>query len=192
MDDREEFAGIGFFALDHRRVLQMLVETGVAAAIAGKPVGQEMGPRHDVRLEEGAEFGTRRGWQHGDPGVAGEEPVLTLHGMAVFSLLVLCAGTFSTAATTRLLSGWAVLRPELVGSPRPPMKASSASRNPPADGPDPRSPRGAACAPWSRPSDTPPPVRAAEIWPRRRACRDPSDRRQETTSPSPSASAETL
>src|SRR3984893_16493836 len=51
--------------------------------------GQEMGPGHDVRLEEGAEFGTRRRWQHGDPGVAGEEPVLTLHGMAVFSLLVL-------------------------------------------------------------------------------------------------------
>jgi uncharacterized protein (TIGR00730 family) len=74
MDDREEFAGIGFFALDHRRVLQMLVEASVAAAIAGKPVGQEMGPGHDVRLEEGAEFGTRRGWQHGDPGVAGEEP----------------------------------------------------------------------------------------------------------------------
>src|SRR5258706_16206066 len=77
------------FALDHRRVLQMLVKASVAAAIAGKPVGQEMGPGHDVRLEEGAEFGTRRGWQHGDPGVAGEEPVLTLHGMAVFSLLVL-------------------------------------------------------------------------------------------------------
>jgi hypothetical protein len=30
------------------------------------------------------------------------------------------AGTFSTAATTRLLSGLAVLRPGLVGSPRPP------------------------------------------------------------------------
>ena len=62
MDDREELAGIGSFALDHRRVLQMLVEAGVAAAIAGKPVGQEMGPGHDVRLEEGAEFGARRGW----------------------------------------------------------------------------------------------------------------------------------
>jgi hypothetical protein len=48
-------------AVDHRRVLQMLVEAGVAAAIAGKPVGQEMGPGHDVRLEEGAEFGARRG-----------------------------------------------------------------------------------------------------------------------------------
>ncbi len=40
-------------------------------------------------------------------------------------------------------------------------------------------------------SDTSPPVRAAEIWPRRRACRDPSGRRRETTSPTPSASDET-
>src|SRR6266851_4100700 len=89
MDDREELAGIDSFALDHRRVLQMLAEAGVAAAIAGKPVGQEMGPGRNVRLEEGAEFGARRGRQHGDPGVAGEEPVLTLHGVAVFSFLVL-------------------------------------------------------------------------------------------------------
>src|ERR1700694_436487 len=89
MDDREELAGIGSFALDHWRVLQMLAEAGVATAIAGKPVGQEMGLGRDVRLEEGAEFGARRGRQHGNPGVAGEEPVLTLHGMAVLSLLVL-------------------------------------------------------------------------------------------------------
>src|SRR6266481_8302914 len=60
-----------------------------------------------------------------------------------------------------------------------------------ADGPDPRSARGAACAPWSRPSGTPPPVRAAEIRPTRRACRGPSGRRQETTSRDPSASDET-
>jgi hypothetical protein len=34
MDDREELASIGAFALHHRRVLQMLAEGGVAAAIA--------------------------------------------------------------------------------------------------------------------------------------------------------------
>src|SRR5882724_1444249 len=67
----------------------MLAKGGVAAAIAGEPVGQEMGPGREVRLEEAAEFSARRGRQHGDPGVAGEEPVLTLHGMTVFSLLVL-------------------------------------------------------------------------------------------------------
>jgi hypothetical protein len=63
MDDREELAGIGCCALDHRRVLQMLAEASVAAAIAGKPVGQEMGLGCNVRLEEGAEFGARRGRQ---------------------------------------------------------------------------------------------------------------------------------
>src|SRR6201993_1533448 len=68
---------------------QMLAEAGVTTAIAGKPVGQEMGLRCNVRLEEGAEFGAGRGRQHGDPGVAGEEPVLALYGMAVFPLLVL-------------------------------------------------------------------------------------------------------
>src|SRR5271155_920666 len=34
--------------------------------------------------------------------------------------------------------------------------------------------------------------RAAEIWPRRRACRGPSGRRQQNTSTTPSASNETL
>src|SRR6516164_11248706 len=96
MDDREERAGIGAFVLDHRGVLQMPAEGGVAAAITGEPVGQQMRPGCDIGLEKGAEFGARRGRQHGDPGVAGEEPVLTLYG----------------------------------GSPRPPMKVSSASRKP--------------------------------------------------------------
>src|SRR5207248_11442639 len=76
--------------------------------------------------------------------LAGEEPVLTLHGMSVFAVLVwfFGAGTFSTAATSRLLSGLAVLRPRLVGSPRPPMKVSSASRKP-------RSGRaGSSLSPW--------------------------------------------
>jgi hypothetical protein len=40
VDDREELAGIGALVLDHRGVLQILTEIGLAAAIAGKPVGQ--------------------------------------------------------------------------------------------------------------------------------------------------------
>ena len=77
------------FVLDHWRVLQMLGEGGIAAAITREPVGQQMGPGRDIVFEEGAELGTRRGRQHRDAGVAGEEPVLALHGMPVFSLLVL-------------------------------------------------------------------------------------------------------
>ena len=48
MDDREEGAGIGGFVLDYWRVLQMLAESGVAAAITREPVGQEdeTRPRH--------------------------------------------------------------------------------------------------------------------------------------------------
>ena len=42
VDDREEFSGIGAVVLDHRGVFQILAEIGVAAAIAGKPVGQQM------------------------------------------------------------------------------------------------------------------------------------------------------
>ena len=53
----------------------MLAEGGIAAAIGGEPVGQEMGPGCDIRLEKGAEFGARRGRQNRDPGVAGEEAV---------------------------------------------------------------------------------------------------------------------
>jgi hypothetical protein len=40
-----------------------------------------------------------------------------------------CSG-YSGRAAWRLKLGLAVLRPELIGSPRPPMKVSSASRNP--------------------------------------------------------------
>ena len=67
----------------------MLAEIGVAAAIAGKPVGQQMRMGGDIGLEKGAEFGTRGGRQHGDAGIAGEEAVLTLQGVPVLSLLVL-------------------------------------------------------------------------------------------------------
>src|SRR5437764_13133983 len=82
VDDREEGAGIGGFVLDHWRVLQMLAESGVAAAITREPVGQEMRPGRDTLFEEGAEFGTPRGRQHRDAAVTGEEPVLTSGGVS--------------------------------------------------------------------------------------------------------------
>jgi hypothetical protein len=63
MNDREERAGIGAVVLDHRRVLQMLAEGGIAAAIAGEPVGQEMRPGRDITPQKGAELGARRGRQ---------------------------------------------------------------------------------------------------------------------------------
>jgi hypothetical protein len=89
MDDREELAGVGAFVLDHGRVPEVLAEGGITAAISREPVGQEVRLGLDIRPEEGAEFGARRGRQHGDPRVAGKEPVLTLDGMPVFSFLVL-------------------------------------------------------------------------------------------------------
>jgi hypothetical protein len=42
MDDREELADVSAVVLDHRCVLQMAAEIGVAVAVAGKPVGQQM------------------------------------------------------------------------------------------------------------------------------------------------------
>src|SRR5438270_13357000 len=48
-----------------------------------------MGPSCDIRLEEGAELGARRGWQNRDPGIAGEEAVLALDGVSVLARLVL-------------------------------------------------------------------------------------------------------
>ena len=40
VDDREELAGIGAVVLDHRGVFQIRAEIG--AAIAGKPIGQQI------------------------------------------------------------------------------------------------------------------------------------------------------
>ena len=60
MDDREEFAGVGALALDHWGVLQMLAESGIAAAIAGKPVGQQMRMGRDPRLRGGRLFALRK------------------------------------------------------------------------------------------------------------------------------------
>ena len=152
----------------------MLVEGGVVAAIAGEPVGQEVRAGGDVSGSEAPSSA---------PLAAGSTTMRALPATKpcwrftpVLALPVLWCRHLLDAATTRLLSGLFVLRPRLLGSPRP-------SRPPPesraADGPNPCSARGAACAPWSRPSDTLPPVHAAEIWPRRRACRGPSGRRQE-------------
>src|SRR5438552_2131939 len=46
--------------------------------------------RQAAQLQREADgLGTRRGRQHRDAGVAGEEPVLALHRMAVFAVLVL-------------------------------------------------------------------------------------------------------
>jgi hypothetical protein len=74
----------------------------------------------DVFGQKGAEFGSRRGGQHGDPGVAGKKSRAGVSPRAPdLPFLFFSAGTFSTAATTKLLSGLAVLRPRLVGSPRP-------------------------------------------------------------------------
>ncbi len=112
-----------------------------------------------------------------------KEPVLTLDGVPVFSLLVLrrrrlLDGGDDQALVRRL----AVLRPGLV---RIAPAADEGARPPPesraAGATGPRSARGAACAPWSRNrliGD--PQLPLQETWPRRRACRDPSDRRRET------------
>ena len=56
MDDWEEGARIGGFVLDYWRVLEMLGEGGVAAAITREPVGQQMRPGRDTLFEEGAEL----------------------------------------------------------------------------------------------------------------------------------------
>ena len=85
VDDREEFGGIGAVVLDHRGMLQILTEIGVAAAIAGKPVGQQMRIGGDIGFKKGAQFGSRRGRQHGDAGITGEEAVLALDGVSMLS-----------------------------------------------------------------------------------------------------------
>ena len=89
VDDREEFGGIGAVALDHRGVFQILAETGVAAAITGKPVGQQMRIGRHICFKKDPQFGPARRRQHGDAGITGEEPVLALDGVAMFSAPVL-------------------------------------------------------------------------------------------------------
>jgi len=89
MDDREEFAGIGAAVLDHRGVFQIRAETGVAAAIAGKPVGQQMRIGGDIGFKKGSQFGPARRRQHSDAGITSEESVLALDGVPVLSAPVL-------------------------------------------------------------------------------------------------------
>src|SRR5271155_3825199 len=105
MDDREEFAGVGALALDHRHMLQMLAEIGVATTIAGKPIGQQMRTGREIGLEKGAEFGTRGGRQHGDAGAASKEAMLALDGMSVLSLLVLWRRHFFDGGDDKALVG---------------------------------------------------------------------------------------
>ncbi len=74
--------------LDQRRVLQILAEIGVAAAIAGKSIGQQVRMGRNIGLEAGAEFGPGGGRQHRDTGVASDKAVLMLDRVAVLSGLV--------------------------------------------------------------------------------------------------------
>src|SRR6266436_10165242 len=62
---------------------------GVIAAIAGKSVGQQMRIGGDIGFKKGAQLGSRRRRQHGDAGITGEEPVLALDGVPMFSVPVL-------------------------------------------------------------------------------------------------------
>jgi hypothetical protein len=52
VDDQEEFASVGRRVLDHRRMLQMLAEIGVATAIAGKPISQQVRPAARLALRK--------------------------------------------------------------------------------------------------------------------------------------------
>jgi hypothetical protein len=70
-----------------------------------------MGPGRDIVFEEGAELGTPGGRQHGDAGVAAKKPCWRFTACPCFPFLFCGAGTFSTAATTKLLSGLAVGAP---------------------------------------------------------------------------------
>src|SRR5690349_14718542 len=67
----------------------MLGEGGVAAAITRDPSVSGWDPAATFVFEEGTELDRRRGRQHRDTGVAGEEPVLPLDGIPVFSVPVL-------------------------------------------------------------------------------------------------------
>src|SRR5215469_4850694 len=89
VDDREEFAGIGAVALHHWGVFQITAEIGGAAAITGKPIGQQMRFGGDIGFEESSQLGPGRGRQHGDASIAGKEPVLALDGVPMLSAPVL-------------------------------------------------------------------------------------------------------
>ena len=70
-------------------MFQIIAEIGVAAAITGKAIGQQMRFGGDVGFQEGSQFGPGRGRQYGDAGIAGKEPVLALDGVPMLSTPVL-------------------------------------------------------------------------------------------------------
>ena len=113
VDDREEFAGIGAVVLDHRGVFQIRAEIG--AAIAGKPIGQQMRIGGNIGFKEGPQFRPVAAGSTAMRASPAKNPCWRLTACPCFPLRFFGAGTFSTAATTRLLSGLAVLRPGLVG-----------------------------------------------------------------------------
>src|ERR1700756_4756188 len=76
-------------ALHHWGVFQIIAEIGIAAAITGKPIGQQMRFGGDIGFQEGSQFGPGRGWQNGDACIAGKEPVLALDGVPMLSAPVL-------------------------------------------------------------------------------------------------------
>src|SRR4051794_24294804 len=132
MDDWEEGAGIGGFVLNHWRVLQMLGEGGIAAAITREPVGQQTGPGRELSFRKAPSSTAVAAGSTAMRALPAKKPCCRFTACPDFPFWLCGAGTFSTAATTKLLSGLAVLRPRLVGSPRPPMKVSSASSKPPS------------------------------------------------------------
>ena len=111
-------------------MFQIIAEIGGAAAITGKPIGQQMRFGGNIGFQEGAQFGRRRRRQYGDACIAGKEPVLALDGVPMLSARVLRRRHLFDGAHDQAFAGLAVLRPRLVGSPRPPMKVSSASSKP--------------------------------------------------------------
>ena len=130
VDGREERADIGAVRPGPPGCASMLVEGGIAAAIAGEPVGQEMRPGRDISGQNGA----GRGRRHGDPGVAGKTAVLALDRAprACPSCSLVPApsrrgpsahGLNTWGRRPGFWSGLFVLRPRLLGSPRPPMKS---------------------------------------------------------------------
>src|SRR5215469_9774078 len=130
VDDREEFAGIGAVALHHWGVFQIIAEIGGAAAITGNPSVSRCDLAAILALRKAPSSAAVAAGNTAMRALPAKNPCWRLTACPCFPLRFFGAGTFSTAATTRLLSGLAVLRPGLVGSPRPPMKVSSASSKP--------------------------------------------------------------
>jgi hypothetical protein len=97
---------------------------------AGKPLGQQMRIGGDISFKKGLQFDLRRRRSAPMRASPARNPGWRLTACPCFPLRFFGAGTFSTAATTELLSGLVVLRQGLVVSPRPPMKVSSAPRKP--------------------------------------------------------------